>query len=292
MYHLLLFFFRLVSYIPFGLLYVLSDVLFYPLYYVVRYRRKIVRRNLTESFSEKSLGEIKRIEKKFYRFFVDTALESCKLLTVSPDEMRRRVKFANVDAVNALLREGRSISVFLGHYGNWEWISTAGLWLTKEALCAQIYHGLRNKAIGRLILRLRERFGNRCIDMKHTARFVASESKGPRPLIIGFIADQSPKKREAKHFLDFLNHRVPVLTGTEKITKHYGYEAMFIEVKRVGRGYYECEFTPLHDDPKSLPDFELTALYYQRLEREIRQRPELYLWSHNRFKHAENASAE
>ncbi len=287
MYRLLFFVFKLVSYIPFGLLYVISDILFYPLYYVVRYRRKIVRKNLTESFPEKSLGEIKRIEKKFYRFFVDTMLESCKLFSISPEEMKRRMRFVNADEVNALLHEGRSISVFLGHYGNWEWVSTSGLWLTKDALSAQIYHKLRNKAIDRLILHLRERFGNRCVDMHRTVRFVAEESKGPKPLIIGFIADQSPRKREAKHFLDFLNHRVPVLTGTEKITKHYGYEAMFIRMKRVGRGYYECEFMPLHDDPKSLPDFELTAIYYRRLEQEIRQQPELYLWSHNRFKYAE-----
>ena len=287
MYHLLLIFFKLVSYIPFRVLYVISDLLFYPLYFVVRYRRKIVRKNLTEPFPDKSLAEIKRIEKRFYHFFIDTSLESCKLLSISPEEIRRRVKFANVDKVNALLHEGRSISVFLGHYGNWEWISSTGLWLTKEALIVQIYHKLSNKTMGRLILRLRERFGNKCIDMKHTARFIASESKGDRPLIIGFIADQSPKKREAKHFLDFLNHHVPVLTGTEKITKHYGYEAMFIGVKRIKRGYYECEFSFLHDDPKTLPDFELTALYYRRLEQEILQQPELYLWSHNRFRHAE-----
>ncbi len=288
MYHLLFFFFKLVSYIPFRLLYVISDILFYPLYFVVRYRRKIVRKNLTESFPDKSLAEIKRIEKKFYHFFIDTALESCKLFSISPEAIRRRVKFVNVDKVNALLREGKSISVFLGHYGNWEWISSVGLWLTKEALCAQIYHKLRNKTMDKLMIRARERLGNKCVDMYHTVRFVANESKGGRPLIIGFIADQSPKMREVKHFLDFLNHRVPVLTGTEKITKHYGYEAMFIKVKRVERGYYECEFSFLHDDPKSLPDFELTALYYRRLEQEISRQPELYLWTHNRFKHAEN----
>ncbi len=287
MYHLLLFFFKLVSYIPFRLLYVISDILFFPLYFVVRYRRKIVRKNLTESFPDKSLAEIKRIEKKFYHFFIDTALESCKLFSISPEAIRRRVKFVNVDKVNALLREGKSISVFLGHYGNWEWISSVGLWLTKEALCAQIYHKLSNKTMDKLMIRSRERFGNKCVDMKHTARFIASESKGGRPLIIGFIADQSPKKRESRYFLDFLNHRVPVLTGTEKITKHYGYEAMFIKVKRVERGYYECEFSFLHDDPKSLPDFELTALYYRRLEQEISRQPELYLWSHNRFRLAE-----
>ena len=290
MYHLLFFVFKLVSYIPFRLLYVLSDILFYPLYYVVRYRRKIVRKNLTESFPEKSPAEIKRIERKFYRFFVDIALESCKLLSISPDEMKRRVRFVNIDEVNAVLREGKSISAFLGHYGNWEWLSSVGLWLTGNARCAQIYHKLRNRTMDRLILRWRERFGDECVDMRHTARFIASESKGPKPMIIGFIADQSPRKRDTKLVLDFLNHRVPVLTGTEKITKHYGYEAMFVGVRRVGRGYYECEFSTLHDDPKSLPDFELTELYYQRLEQEIRQQPELYLWSHNRFKHAKSAS--
>ena len=290
MYHLLFFVFKLVSYIPFRLLYVLSDILFYPLYYVVRYRRKIVRKNLTESFPEKSPAEIKRIERNFYRFFVDIALESCKLLSISPDEMKRRVRFVNIDEVNAVLREGRSISAFLGHYGNWEWLSSVGLWLTEDVRCAQIYHKLRNRTMDRLLIGLRERLGNQCVDMYNTARFIAHESKGPKPLIIGFIADQSPKKHEVKHFLNFLNHRVPVLTGTEKITKHYGYEAMFVGVRRVGRGYYECEFSTLHDDPKSLPDFELTELYYQRLEQEIRQQQELYLWSHNRFKHAKSVS--
>lgn len=291
MYYLLLFFFKFVSYLPFRVLYVISDLLFYPLYFVVRYRRKIVRKNLTESFPDKSLAEIKLIERKFYHFFIDTALESCKLFSISPEEIRRRVKFANVDKVNAMLHEGRSISVFLGHYGNWEWISSTGLWLTKEASIAQIYHKLRNKTMDKLMIHLRERLGNKCVDMYHTVRFIADESKGPKPLIIGFIADQSPKKREVKHFLDFLNHRVPVLTGTEKITKHYGFEAMFIKVKRVKRGYYECEFSSLHDDPKSLPDFELTALYYRRLEQEILRQPELYLWSHNRFKHAEKRTS-
>ena len=108
MYHLLSFFLKLLSYIPFGVLYVLSDCLFYPLYYIVRYRRKVVRRNLTESFPEKSEQEIKRIEKGFYRFFTDQVLESCKMMTISPEEITRRMKFANVEAANAVFRKGKS----------------------------------------------------------------------------------------------------------------------------------------------------------------------------------------
>lgn len=285
-YHVLVGLVWLVSHTPFSVLYILSDLLYFPLYYLVRYRRSIVRKNMTESFPDKSLQEIIKLEKKFYHFFVDMALESCKLLSIAPDELGRRMRFVNIDFVNQMLGEGKSVSLFLGHYGNWEWVSTLALWLHKKAVAAQIYHQLRNEPMDRLMKLLRGRFGNVSVDMYKTARFMANASAEERPYIIGFIADQSPKMREVKHFLPFLNHTVPVLTGTEKVTKHYGYEAVFLSMKRVKRGYYECSFIPLHDHPASLPDFELTRLYYQQLENEIVRHPELYLWTHNRFKHA------
>lgn len=104
--------------------------------------------------------------------------------------------------------------------------------------------------------------------------------------IVGFIADQSPKKKESRHFLHFLNHEAPVLTGTEKMIKHYGFEAWFLDMKRVKRGYYEAELIQINDNPQAVPDFELTAVYFRMLEQMIRNCPELYLWTHNRFKHA------
>jgi KDO2-lipid IV(A) lauroyltransferase len=277
---------KALSHIPFRVLYVLSDILFYPFYFVVRYRRRIVRRNLTESFPEKSMDEIIRIEREFYHFFIDTTLESCKLISISPEEMMQRMKFTNIELPNKMLSEGKSVSLFLGHFGNWEWISTMGLWLYDGAVGSQIYHKLRNGAVDRIMKMMRERMGTHCVDMKKTVRYMVDASADSRPYIIGFIADQSPKRRDAKHFIKFLNHQIPVLTGTEKATKHFGYEALFVSVKRVKRGYYECEYIPLHDDPKSLPDFELTELYFQHLERAIEQHPEIYLWTHNRFKYA------
>ena len=286
MYRFLLFAVALISHIPFRMLYIISDLLFYPVYYLGRYRRKIVRKNLTEAFPNKSAGEIKSIEKKFYHFFIDMTLESCKLYSISEKEMAKRVKYPNIDSVNAVLAQGRSISLFLGHYCNWEWIASLGMCLYHGCTHAQVYHKLRNKAMDRLVDRIRGRFGSVNVDMYHTVRFIATETKKDKPLIIGFIADQSPKKREAKDFLRFLNHDVPVLTGTEKLTKHFGFEAMFASVKRVKRGYYECEITPLCPNPKALPDYALTQLYFNRLEQEINERPEFYLWSHNRFKHA------
>lgn len=285
-YHLLYFSLKLLSYIPFCLLYIISDGLGFILYHIVRYRRKIVRKNLTESFPEKSMAEIKRIEKDFYRFFTDNALESCKMASISPAEMSRRMKFTNIEEVNAVLRSGRSVGLYLGHYANWEWISSMPLHLAKDAVAAQIYHKLRNKNFDRLMLRLRSRMGAVNVEMHKTARYITDLNSRHIECIIGFIADQSPKYKEVKYFLPFLNHSVPVLTGTEKIIKHYDFDAWFVETARVGRGFYEARFVRMTSDPRQLPDFELTGMYFRMLEQMIRKDPVLYLWTHNRFKHA------
>lgn len=287
MYYLLRFFLKLLSGIPFGVLYLLSDGLFYLFYYGVGYRRKVVRRNLTECFPEKDLPEIERIEKQFYRFFVDMFFESAKMTTISAEEISRRMKFVNAEEVNARLREGHSQSIYLGHYGNWEWVSSMPLCLEKNITGSQIYHKLRNESMNRLLLHNRKRMGGRCVEMRKTARYINELVARHELSVTGYIADQSPKKSEARHFLPFLHHRTPVLTGTEKITKHYGFDAWYLDVRRVKRGYYAAEFIRMHDNPQSLPDFELTELYFRFLEQTIRRQPELYLWTHNRFKHAE-----
>ena len=285
-YHLLSFFMKLLAVLPFSVLYFLSDCVYYLIYYLVRYRRAIVRKNLTESFPEKSEQEIILIEKKFYKFFTDNIFESFKMATISRTEMSCRMKFKNIDAVNSVLNEGKSISLYLGHYGNWEWISSMPLHLKEGVVAAQIYHELHNDDMNRLILNNRGRMGAVNVEMRKTARYINELSIQNKVSIIGFIADQSPKKQDSRHFIPFLNHNVPVLTGTEKITKHYGFEAWFIKVRRVKRGYYEAEFVKMHDSPKSLPDFELTSIYFNMLENMIKVAPQLYLSTHNRFKHA------
>lgn len=285
-YRILFFLLKAFSYTPFRVLYVLSDCLYYLLYYIIRYRRPIVRKNLIESFPEKDIEEIKRIEKKFYHYFTDQVLETCKMATISPEEISRRLKFVNIEEVNSVLREGKSIALYMGHFGNWEWVSSIPLCLEKEVLAVQIYHRLHDENMDKLMLRIRERMGAISVEMKKTARYITGLAAERKVSIIGFIADQSPKVNELHHFLPFLHHNTPVLTGTEKIIKHYGFEARFLNVKRVKRGYYETELILMHDNPQLLPDFELTDLYYQMLERMIHECPELYLWTHNRFRHA------
>ncbi len=281
---------KLIGSIPFCMLYGLADALFVPFYYVVRYRRRIVRKNLTESFPDKSQREIVEIEKRFYHSFIYVALESCKLLTMSEEEMKRHMRFVNTEWVNALLADGGSVAIYLGHFGNWEWITSLALWLRPEATKAQIYHTLRNKKMDRLMRQLRERMGhNVCVEMRDTVRFMVEAKQKSTPTIIGFIADQSPKRRVAKYFIPFLNHNTPVLTGTEKTIKHFDYTPVFLRVKRTQRGFYEAEFVPMlrvdETDVKQVPDFELTNRYFAMLEAEITAHPELYLWTHNRFKY-------
>lgn len=285
-YYLILTLVKMISLAPFWLLYAISDILYYPVYYILRYRRKIVHKNLTESFPEKSPEDIIKIEKGFYHFLIDLIFESCKLASIKPDEMKRRMKFINVELLNDMIDEGKSISVYVGHYGNWEWLASSGLWLHKQARAGQIYHQLNDKAIDKIMRTLRERMGNVCIDMNKTVQYIVEAKRANQQLIIGFIADQSPRRSASKQFEKFLNHMVPVLTGTEKVTKHFGYEAAFFGVRRIKRGYYECVVSSLHDNPSSLPDYQLTSLYYQRLEQEIMEQPECYLWSHKRFRYA------
>ena len=286
MYHLLSFLLKLISYIPFRVLYVLSDGLYYILYYIIRYRRKIVRKNLTESFPTMEGKEILQVEKKFYRYFTDQVLESCKMATISPEEMKKHMKFTNIEVANAVFKEGKSIALYMGHYGNWEWISSIPLWVAEGVTSVQIYHKLRNDNTNRLILNMRERLGAISVEMRKTARYITEITNTNQVSVIGFIADQSPKKKEVRYFLPFLHHRTPILVGTEKIVKHYGFEAWFLDMKRVKRGYYEAELIRMHEEPASLPDFELTEIYFRMLEKMIQERPELYLWTHNRFKHA------
>ena len=286
-YRLLNCFWKLLSYTPLCVMYVLSDGLFYPLYHLVRYRRKVVRKNLVESFPEKSLPEIIKIEKRFYRFFIDLIFETCKMATMSSKTMRKRMKFNNIEGINAVFEQGKSIAAYMGHCGNWEWVTSLPLHLNQGIVAGQIYQKLRNESVDRLLFRNRERLGAVCIEMKETLRRINELVNSGKMSIIAYITDQSPRKEYIQHYVPFLHHHTPALIGTEKLVKRYDFEAWYLDVKRVKRGYYEAEFVRLHDSPQSLPDFELTDMYYRHLEQIIIRQPELYLWSHKRFKYAQ-----
>ena len=259
-------------------------MLYGVLFYVVRYRRKVVESNLKSSFPEKDAAEIRVIEKEFYHFFCDYIVESVKLLTMSREDLKRRMVFKGTDIVETIVKEGQSCAVYLGHYCNWEWITSLPLWITPQAQCGQIYHPIENRDMDMLFLKLRQRMGAICIPMQDTLRYILKYRSENQPVVIGYISDQKPHWVNIHHWVDFLNHDTPVLTGTERIARKMNHAVFYMDVRRLRRGYYEAEFKLITRDPKAMPEFELTDIYYRMLEESIRQAPAYWLWSHDRWK--------
>ena len=272
------------SLLPMRVHYVISDLMFWLLYKLVGYRRDVVRKNLTESFPEKSEEELRRIERGFYHFFCDYLVETVKLMTISREEMKRRVVFKHAELVDEIMGSGQSIALYLGHYCNWEWVSSIPLWLNPNAWCGQVYHPLENKDFDKLFLKIRERMDAHSIAMQDTLREVVNHKRNNQPIIIGYISDQVPYWTNIHHWVNFLNHDTPVLTGTERIVHKMGHAVHYLDIHRVRRGYYEAEFKLVTRDSQKMKDFELTDIYFEMLEKSIRRSPEFWLWSHNRWK--------
>ena len=274
----------LLSLLPLCVHYVLSDALYFLVYRLLHYRVKVVRKNISESFPEKDASELRHIERGFYHWFCDYIVESVKLLTMSQRQMKRRLVFKGTDVVDQVVAEGQSCAVYLGHYCNWEWITSLPLWVTPAAQCGQIYHAIENPLFDRLFLRLRQRFGAVCIPMTETLRRIIKYRQEGRPVVIGYISDQVPFWNNIHHWCQFLNHDTPVLTGTERLARQTGHAVFYMDVRRVRRGYYEAEFQLISREPKQLAEYEVTDEYFRRLEASIRRDPACYLWSHNRWK--------
>ena len=274
----------MLSLLPLRVHYVLSDVIFLLLYRMLGYRKKVVRTNLRTSFPEKSQEEFKQIERDFYHFFCDYMVESVKMMTISEQEMRRRMVFKNMEAVDNILAEGQSIALYLGHYCNWEWVTSLPLWLPANIQPGQIYHPIENRLTDQLFLRARQHFNSLCIPMHDTLRRLLEFSKSNCPMVIGYISDQKPHWVNIHHWVDFLNHDTPVLTGTERIVRKLNHAVFYIDMQRKHRGYYEAELKLITRHPQQMHEFEITDIYYQMLEKTIRRAPAYWLWSHDRWK--------
>ena len=273
----------ITSVFPMRVHYFMSDIFYILIYRVAGYRRRIVRQNLTSAFPEKGEQEIKQIERKFYHWFCDYFVETIKMMTISDAEMRRRMVFKGTDEINRLVEEGVSCAIFLGHYCNWEWISTLPLSISDKSVCAELYHPIENPDFDRLFLYIRQRFGSVCIPMEETLRHIVKYQREGRPLVIGYIADQKPNWRNIHLWTPFLNHNTPVFTGSERIIKRTRQAVFYGDVSRPRRGYYECEIKLMEEHSEAIPDYQLTERYIQELERTIRRDPALWLWSHDRW---------
>ena len=284
MYYVVTIFWYLFSLLPLRIHYVLSDFIYLILYKVIGYRIKVVRENLEASFPEKTMHELRQIERRFYHRLCDYFVETVKMKTMSRKEIRRRMVFKGTELVNECVNEGQSCAVYLGHTFNWEWITSLPLWVTEKAHCGQLYHALENSTFDRLFLNLRQRWGAECIALVDILRKTIEYKQKQQPTVFGYIGDQVPHWNNIHHWCQFLNHDTPVMTGTERIAIKNRQALFFLQVKQIKRGYYEATFRLMTRTPQMLKEYEATDIYFQMLEENIRQQPELWLWSHNRWK--------
>lgn len=274
----------LLSLLPLGVLYVLSDLLCFFISRIVRYRHQVIWANLISSFPDKNEAELKHIEHDFYSYFCDYLVETIKLMTMSRNQLHRRMVFTGIEEVNRCVDNGQSCAVYLGHYGNWEWITSLPLWTSAKGQCCQVYHPLENEKFDHLFRTVRQRLGALCIPMAETLRRIVDFKRQGQPIIIGYIADQAPFWNNIHHWLPFLNHDTPVLTGSERIIKKTGQAVFYGDVSRTSRGHYRCELRLVTKDARQWPDWQVTDRYFELLQQTICRQPELYLWSHKRWK--------
>lgn len=276
----------LLALLPLPILYIVSDVLYIIVYYVIKYRRKVVRENMQKVYPDMSQKERLSLERNFYKHFTDYMVETIKLLHISDKEMRRRMEFVDADVVDRYTTQGRSVMLLLGHYGNWEWIPSLTMWCAQPQgiQVGQIYRPLRNKWFDQFFIRLRGRFGPQCIAKNDTFRNLLKCKREGRVSLTGFIADQTPSPRNIHHWVDFLGRPTPVLTGFETIARKLDMAVVYIDVEVVKRGYYRATFRLLEDNPAACPEFDITNRYNAAMEQTIRRAPHAWLWTHKRWK--------
>lgn len=281
-YNIFRFFAWLISKLPFCLLYIISDILYFLIYYLVGYRKKVTLNNLRNSFPDKSDKEIKSIAKKFYMNFSDTIMEVIKIRSITKKSLNKRVRFNNFEIIEELYKRNKNVFITLGHCGNWEWL---GLNVSLNALHSPfaIVKPLNNPFFEKYITKLRTKYYNNLIPIKQTYRTLINNKNELCFVLI--VSDQSPAKSEINHWTTFLNQETPVYLGTEKISKALDYAVVFSDIQRIKRGYYEVTVMEITDNPKETTEYEITEKYYRLLEEAIKKHPDNWLWSHRRWKH-------
>ena len=282
-YYLLRAFTWIIQLFPLRFHYFISDLFYILIYYVVRYRRSVIFKNLTNSFPEKSNNEISLIAKKFYHHFCDSFIETLYFDRVSEKEIKKRLTLLNQELLENYLAEGRPVVLALGHYNNWEWNCS---WpLNSKYKGNVIYKKLTNKSFDLFYYNMRSRFGIVPLERADTYRQLIADLNNNVSTASAFLMDQTPRKHEIQYWTTFLNQDTPVLTGTEKVARKLDAAVLFCHIRKLKRGYNRLEFSVIAEHAKDTAPFEITEKATRLIEEMIIQRPELWLWSHKRWKH-------
>ncbi|MFZ5999018.1 MAG: lysophospholipid acyltransferase family protein [Bacteroidota bacterium] len=275
-----------LSWLPFRVLYVISDGLYYILYHVVGYRKRVVFENIRNSFPEKTEQERTAIAKTFYKHFCDLILESLKTFSISKEGVDERMKVLHAEVPNRYFEQGRSIVIAGGHYNNWEIFAVAVDHAIKHQAMA-IYKPLTNAYFDKKMQMTRSRYGLKLIHNRKVKENFDAEKDNLTATI--FAVDQSPSFHSKPYWTQFLNQDTAVLTGTEKYAKDYDYPVVFCRISKVSRGHYTFEFEDLVEHPRDTKEGEITELVTRVLEKDIRDNPPYWLWSHRRWKQKRTA---
>ncbi len=251
----------------------------------MRYRRKVVRQNLLNAFPDKSTQEIIKIEKGFYRYFIDFIFESIKAVSISKKEVTRRTVIKNPELLNSLYAQNKNIIVTAGHYNNWEFYALSLPNLIQFETYS-IYQPLKNNFYDNILFRSRTRNGMKLIATKDIIPFFSSTIEDKKLVVI--VNDQSPSHPKQAHWNKFLNQDTGWNTGPEKLARKFDYVVLFGNCRRLKRGYYEVEFSSISDDPRKTAEGEITDKYSILLESLINEKPQYWLWSHKRWKHQQH----
>lgn len=273
----------IISILPFPIFYLLSDIVYFIVYYIIGYRKKTVRANLALALPHLNDKERLVIEKKSYHHLCDMFMEMIKTMTISSEEMNKRFIITNLEVIKEYEKKGKSIMLIASHYASWEWLITLNQKLSFQGV--GVYKKLANKYFDKLVRDIRSKYNTELVPTYKTIPLIAHNQKNGIRCVYGLASDQSPKLDRIFHWDSFMGIEVPVHTGPEMLAKKYDLTVVFAKVKKVKRGYYELTIIPLSDNPKSVPDFGITHNFIKEVEKQIYEAPEYYFWTHKRWKH-------
>jgi KDO2-lipid IV(A) lauroyltransferase len=275
-------FFKLFSRLPLGILYLFSDMLYLLARYVIRYRKRVIDDNLLHAFPEKTEKERKAIRNRFYRNFTDSIAETIKSLTISKAELSRRFTITNQELLDQEVKNGTSVLLLAGHFFNWE-LGLQQAAVLSEVPSEGVYLKINNPFFNRLMYEARTRFGN-TITEKNEFR-VTVKTLDAHYRVVQLAADQRPNNRTTRYQRAFLNRPAYFFEGAENIAKSMNLPVYFGEITKKGRGRYQATYELLSKGPyTNHPEHSITDAFCERLEANIRLQPDLYLWSHKRWK--------
>ncbi|MDW8851038.1 lysophospholipid acyltransferase family protein [Flavobacterium sp. MMLR14_040] len=273
----------LISILPFRIFYWLSDFVYFIIYHIVGYRKKVVRENLAMTLPHLNDAERKEIEKKFYKHMCDMFLETIKTMSISPEEMEKRFQVTNIELVQDYAKKGKSVILVASHYASYEWLLTINPKLGFQGIA--IYKRIANRYFDKLIREIRSKYNTELIETRQAIPTMAQHQREGKLSLYGLASDQSPKLDRIFHSMKFMGIEVPVHTGAEMLAKKYDLSVIMVKVKKVKRGYYEATFLTIADNPNDFENFQITEKYLKEVEKQIYECPEYYLWTHKRWKH-------